>query len=176
MNVEKVAYAIRKLRRIRETLQPEQFDIGDWTRENWTKDGSCGFTACAIGWLLHEDSETQAYMGVTLVPTLDRRATSLAVIKDDGPPEADALCQYHIVASMFDIQTEQALHLFSPMGYWDLDPHKPTLTDVLDRFTVFFYMNGGTSEMLLDADQQVQQIVERALCDFEVYEEEPVSE
>ncbi len=169
MHVEKVAYAIRKLRRVNATLRPEQFDIGSWVTRT-----ECGTTACAIGWLLYDDVEAVKYLGVMPAFIGDNGQAALLLAPGGAPvTPACLLEQFGLVAAMFGITKEEAMDLFSGTHYSDLD-REPTLTDVLDRFTMFFYLNGGTEEMLYDSDLHAMQIVERSLSEFTVDVEDEV--
>lgn len=106
MNVERLKHLITIL----SAVPPEHFDLGYW---------DCGTTACAVGWACRDEQFNKQGLTVGAADTYRE------------VPRFSGLARWDAVEAFFDLDYDQAQHLFS-LGYYDVDP-RPTPDDVIAR-------------------------------------------
>lgn len=164
MYVEKVAYAIRKLREINGRLNPWEFDIGCWG----VRDPDCGTIACAVGHLAM-DREAAEYLGLTTIwesgDTFDvimgqPNTERLRLVEDSVPVKGS-----HKLTSVFGLASKDIEDTFHACGYPQSPNQQITLQDVIDRLTLVYLQRDGDPELIAyeALDLEVQQLVDRAL-------------
>lgn len=147
MNVERLRHMQEILRRPLPT--GTGFDLGIWNGSLdafYEAEGNndpaeatpeCGTVCCAIG-LAMNDPDFQALGLIKLeVPEIDR---DQGFNNNEFEPIFDGSEGFEAVARFFDIDTSQAVHIFSIGSYNPLD-RRPTRQDVIDRIDQYLVVH-----------------------------------
>ena len=128
--------AVRRLTKLADFLekkvQDAWFNLGTWAGSGFTEK-KCGTTACAAGWA----TVCFPRSGLELEPWIGHAGTMLLTFGDEFG--------FSAVTKFFDLERDDAEHIFDPEMYEDEDEDdgdEPTREDVIDRIREFVVQNG----------------------------------